>query len=269
MNEPPVESWQDTLDAFLRERKITFVRRAMVYRETSSTQEVAKTVPSHPTLVVADRQTAGRGRLGRPWVQGNAPAGSSSPGPGLGIAVTFALPDCSIPPPKLSLAAGLAAHAACAQAIPDASILGLRWPNDVVERRSAQRKLAGVLVETTARGALVGIGINVFHEPDDFPGSLSQRAVSLRQLGSGEHRLRVLMRLVEQLERTLAAPAEEITRAWSQLDILVGSRRTMIHAGRRYEGTVRAIQPSSHIELETGEGLVQLPSLTTSLVHEE
>lgn len=271
MAEPKLETWQDAIEEFLRSHKITCIQKAIVLRETASTQEAAaRAAGSQSVLVVADRQTAGRGRLGRPWIQGNAAqADAAVPMHGLGIAATFALHDSDISPPRLSLAAGLAAHGASAPSIPKSNVLGLRWPNDVVERSGQQRKVAGVLVETSGKHALVGIGINVLHEEDDFPGSLSERAVSLHQLGSRESRLDVLLRLIGELERTLHAASEVITAKWSTLDILVGSKRTMIQAGRRYEGTVRSIQPTSHIELETTDGIVQLPSLTTALVHDE
>ncbi|MBS0192337.1 MAG: biotin--[acetyl-CoA-carboxylase] ligase [Phycisphaerales bacterium] len=263
--EASIESWQDAIESALKSSGVELVQKVLVLRETASTQEAAsRAAGSTPTLVVADRQTAGRGRLGRPWIQGSSESDS-----GLGIAATFALPGCQVPPPRLSLAAGLAAHEACARSLGSRDVLGLRWPNDVVERGGAQRKVAGVLVEAVGPLILVGIGINVLHEQDDFPGSLAERAVSLRQLGSRCSRLSVLLALIGELDRALRASPEEITTRWSALDTLVGSRRTLIQAGRRYQGTVRSIQPSSHIELETSEGVVQLPSLTTSLVHDE
>lgn len=274
MTEPPLESWQDAIESFLRSRQITFIQRVMVLRETGSTQEAARAAaqPSGGTLVVADHQTAGRGRLGRVWIQGTSSdprASSRTPSRGLGVAATIALADAELSPPRLSLAAGLAAHGACAPSLPKAGTLGLRWPNDVVERHGDQRKIAGVLVENVGRLTLIGVGINVLHEEEDFPGALSKRAVSLRQLGSLESRLDVLLRLLGEFQRAMQTPPEIVSAKWSTLDILVGSRRTMIQAGRRYEGLVRSIQPTSHIEIETKEGVVQLPSLTTALVHDE
>lgn len=273
MTEPPLESWQDAIESFLRSREISFIQRVVVLRETGSTQEAARAAAGNSggTLVVADRQTAGRGRLGRVWIQGSAPDESrhANTEHGLGLAATIALGDSDLSPPRLSMIAGLAAHAACAQALSERSALGLRWPNDVVEQRGEQRKVAGVLIERHGRITLVGVGINVLHEEDDFPGTLARRAVSLRQLGSSCSRLEVLLGLLGELDRALRMSPEIIGSKWSSLDILVGSRRTMIQAGKRYEGLVRSIQPSSHIEIETKEGIVRLPSLTTALVHDE
>lgn len=273
MTEPPLESWQDAIEAFLRSRQITFIQRVMVLRETASTQEAARASAQSTggTLVVADQQTAGRGRLGRVWIQGTSsdPRESQKASRGLGVAATIAMTDADLSPPRLSLAAGLAAHGACAPSLPKAGVLGLRWPNDVVERHGDQRKVAGVLVENVGKLTLVGVGINVLHEEDDFPGALADRAVSLRQLGSSESRLEVLLRFLGEFQRAMQTPPEIVSTKWSTLDILVGSRRTMIQAGRRYEGLVKSIQPTSHIEIETKEGVVQLPSLTTALVHDE
>jgi BirA family biotin operon repressor/biotin-[acetyl-CoA-carboxylase] ligase len=188
---------------------------------------------------------------------------------GLGVAATFALVNHGLDPAHLSLAAGLAACRACRRSLPGESPeLGLRWPNDVVERTGAQRKISGVLVESTPKAALIGFGINVHHEVDDFPDTLSERAASLRQLGSGATRLAVLLQLVVAFDEALALRNEELAAQWTALDTILGSRRTFVQGGRRYEGVVRSIQPSSHIEVETSEGSVQLPALSTSLVRE-
>ncbi|MBX3388994.1 MAG: biotin--[acetyl-CoA-carboxylase] ligase [Phycisphaeraceae bacterium] len=273
MTEPPLESWQDAIESFIRSREISFIQRVVVLRETGSTQEAARAAAGNSggTLVIADRQTAGRGRLGRVWIQGSAPDDSlhSAPDRGLGLATTIALVGSDLSPPRLSMVAGLAAHGACAPAIAESCVLGLRWPNDVVEREGEQRKVAGILVEKQGKVVLVGFGINVRHDADDFPATLAGRAVSLRQLGSADSRLDVLLRLIAEMQKALRMSAELISAKWSALDILVGSRRTMIQAGKRYEGLVRSIQPTSHIEIETKEGIVQLPSLTTALVHDE
>ncbi len=274
--EPSIESWQDSIENLLRTQKVSFIRRVMVVRETNSTQEAAGKAVNGPnpqsTLVVADRQTAGRGRLGRPWIQGSTEPSRSSPHivpRGLGIAATFALVNFEMSPERISLAAGLAACSACAASIPTPAALGLRWPNDVVERAGVQRKLSGVLVEKVGKAMLVGVGINVLHEVEDFPDTLAERAVSLHQLGSTDTRLAVLLRLIAELDRTLRTPAEKLAAEWSALDILVGSKRTLIHAGHRHEGIILSIQPTSHIELKTDEGIMQLPSQTTGLVHEQ
>jgi len=103
----------------------------------TSTQEVARGLPVG-SIVVADHQTAGRGRLDRRW---EAPPGSA-------LLASFVLE----PHPLLSLAAGVGAAEACG---PD---VRLKWPNDLMLRG---RKLGGILVEVSRGKAVVGIGINL------------------------------------------------------------------------------------------------------------
>lgn len=270
-SETPSELWQDAVEAVLRQERLALVRRVMVLAETESTQDAALRASADgvSSLVVADRQTGGRGRLGRQWVQGEAhdEQQRQKAARGLGVAATFALVKRDVPPARLSIAAGLAACRACESVVGVG--LGLRWPNDVVERGGGQRKLAGVLVEAKGETALVGIGINVRHEADDFPAVLGGRAASTSMLGSMATRLDVLIELVRQFDRALGMDPDSLAAEWSRRDILVGSRRTFEHAGHRYEGTVQGVQPTSHIDLVTEDGRrVQLPALTTSLVHE-
>jgi len=274
-NETPIEMWQDAIERVIREERLALVRRVMVLAETESTQDAALRASADgvSSLVVADRQTGGRGRLGRQWVQGEAAdeGQKQKATRGLGVAATFALVKRDVPPARLSIAAGLAACRACEVAVGTGQgvRLGLRWPNDVVERDAGQRKLAGVLVETKVETALVGIGINVRHEAEDFPAVLGGRAASTSMLGSAATRLDVLIELVRQFDRALGMDPDSLAAEWSRRDILVGSRRTFEHAGHRYEGTVQGVQPTSHIDLVTEDGRrVQLPALTTSLVHE-
>ncbi len=104
-----------------------------------STQDVARDMPVG-SVVVADHQTEGRGRMERRW---EAP-------PGTALLVSFVLR----PSPVLSLAAGVAAAEACGPRV------RLKWPNDLL---LDDRKLGGILVEATAQKAVCGVGINQRH----------------------------------------------------------------------------------------------------------
>lgn len=124
--------------------------------------------------VLADRQTAGRGRLGRTW---------ASP-PGVGLYTSILLrpkaPLSSLP--LLTLVAGLAVTDAIRGVA--ALTARLKWPNDVW---LDGRKVAGILTElatsaSSVRYVVVGIGINVNHSADDFPAELRSAATSLFQL---------------------------------------------------------------------------------------
>jgi BirA family transcriptional regulator, biotin operon repressor / biotin---[acetyl-CoA-carboxylase] ligase len=145
----------------------------IVHRFTSidSTNDQLKKMADAPefTCVVADRQTAGRGRHGRTW--------HSAPGDGLYLSVLLCPQGASSKIPSLSLMAGVAvAEALIAR---DIAGVDIKWPNDVLVN---DRKVCGVLVEGTSSGSnhhriILGIGVNMNHRT--FPQKLSATATSL------------------------------------------------------------------------------------------
>lgn len=122
------------------------------------------------TVIIADHQTGGRGRLGRSF---------SSPA-GMGIYLSVILrPDCD---PAELMHLTCAAGVAAARAIDDPRI-GIKWTNDLV---LGKRKLGGILTEISVNPtsrkvdwAVVGIGINCCQQPADFPEEIRQIAISL------------------------------------------------------------------------------------------
>ena len=237
------------------------VDRFTLLDQTRSTQDAARELCNgHPgLLVVALRQTHGRGRLGRAWADTSH----------LGLAATFVLPGTLVPD-VLSIACGLAAARVCDVLTDTTHRVGVRWPNDVVvgAQGERERKLAGVLVERTGDLYFAGIGVNVLHTREDFPPELRDRAASLSMLGAQATRAFACMALATELSYTLARSPEEITARWQTLDMLVGTERTFEHDNTRHTGIVKAIDPRGHIVVEAQTGAVTLPALTTSMVHE-
>jgi len=232
--------------------------RALVLDQCASTQDAAlENCAGKPGLfVVAGRQHAGRGRLGRSWHDED----------GLGLALT-----CVLPPGNaaLPLAAGVAVLRAATTL--GAVDLGLKWPNDVVERQGHRRKLAGVLVEVTSGLALLGVGLNVLQHGHEWPTALRGRAVSLRDLGLTASRAKALAALLAALDDVLTACDSDaglqgILTEWRAADVLTGTEQEFLHAGTRVRGLVRAIDPLREILLATPEGNVRLPAASTSLV---
>ncbi|WP_424950621.1 biotin--[acetyl-CoA-carboxylase] ligase [Deinococcus sp.] len=160
-------------------------------------------------VVLAERQTAGRGRRGRVW-DGTAAGGG-------GHNLTFSL----LPPqPELSrlsllpLAAGVAL-AQTTQAL--AGVGGLKWPNDLLAPDG--RKLAGILLEADLRGedvarAVLGIGLNV--------GSAPLGAAHLYEFAPDLRRDILLLALLPALESWLSAPAGQILEAWRASSVTLG-----------------------------------------------
>jgi BirA family biotin operon repressor/biotin-[acetyl-CoA-carboxylase] ligase len=161
------------------------------------------------TVVVADEQTAGRGRRGAQWV---SPAGS-----GLWLSVLLRARD-SIP--ELPLLVGLA----CAEGIESLHDVrvGIKWPNDL---QIDTRKLGGVLCETSDSVAVAGFGINVSTPDGGWPSALSGVATSLEEhsskdLGRSHLATEVLvcLRALLSVERPFAAAHAAV----QERDVLAG-----------------------------------------------
>jgi BirA family biotin operon repressor/biotin-[acetyl-CoA-carboxylase] ligase len=159
---------------------------------------LAEAKTAHGTVVVADAQTEGRGRLGRAWL--------SPPGMNLYFSVVLRrdsrLPTISWLPLLVSLAVLRAVN----------NITGLatqlKWPNDVIiERTHPSRKLAGVLAEATDRAVVLGVGMNVNMPSEAFPSPLQPIATSiLMEAGRWMDRAELLAQILWETEQ-LCDPA--------------------------------------------------------------
>lgn len=233
----------------------------MVLAETESTQDAAvRLCDGKPGLVViAGRQTKGRGRLGRHWADTSH----------LGVAMTFVFDGKAYDDAHFSLAAGVAASIACGADLEPVHGIRMRWPNDVVEDQPPHRKIAGVLIERSNGLAFVGIGINVLHSDSDWPSELRERAVSLRRLGKNYTRVSLAQKLVTHMLWSLADTTQSLVDHWRRHDILIGTRRGFIHNNHQHFGLVLDIDPLNSIRLQLQDGReVLLPAHSTSLVHD-
>jgi BirA family transcriptional regulator, biotin operon repressor / biotin---[acetyl-CoA-carboxylase] ligase len=261
-------SWADRLEHAIAAHQTGSFDRVYVLRQTASTQDAAlRLACGRPgAVVVAGRQTAGRGRLGRPWLDPSS----------AGLALTFVVEARRYSAAHLSLAGGVAAAEAIEQSLPPhCCAVGIRWPNDVVEalvlpdgRCGPGRKLAGVLLETAGALALMGIGINVLQETGDWPAQLAGRAASLRELGSSAARLDVAERLLIALDRALESTPEALCHAWGKRNVLLGRHAAFTCNGLSVQGTVQSLTPDLEIVLQASDGrTVRLPAAQASMVH--
>ena len=185
----------------------------------TSTQDVARDLPIG-SIVVADRQTAGRGRGDHRW---EAPLGTA-------LLVSFVLE----PSPLLSIAAGVAAAEACGPSV------RLKWPNDLVV--DGGLKLGGILVENTGGKAVCGIGINLQWAPAG--------AARLDQ-----PRDEVIDRLRQRIEQWTDVPDEVVLARWRQLSDTLGRRVRVEFSGQTVEGVAQDIGPSGELIVD-GEPVV-------------
>lgn len=260
MSEAPLEVWNRELERACQVCGNIF-SRVVVVGEASSTQDIAlaRCGERAGLIVAALRQTAGRGRLGRAWADTSH----------LGVALTCVVDATKFAPGVLALAAGLAAARTVGEIVDLESkgMIGLRWPNDVVERTGKGRKLAGVLIEQADGRALVGIGVNVNQASGDFPTELRETAVSIAMLAGTVDRLSVACMLVSRLQIALLQTPQQVAADWSKLDVLVGSYRTFEYSGSRFSGRVEHVNPLGEIVIVSERGdEIRLPALATSLV---
>lgn len=176
-------------DAILPRLRGRFGRPYEHVGSTPSTQLLLPPEAPEGALVVAEEQTAGRGRLGRRWL---APAGTS-------LLCSLQLrPD--VPSERLPELTGVAAHAV-GEAV--AALTGLetelKFPNDVLV---GGRKVAGVLAEAREERVVLGVGINVNVPAEELPREVDLPATSLlAETGRELDRAELLAELLERLER--------------------------------------------------------------------
>lgn len=137
--------------------------------------------------LVADRQTAGRGRQGRTWFDGH--------GNFMGSTVVH-IADGDPPAHTLALVAGLAVYEAIQPWCPNPSALMLKWPNDLL---LGVAKLCGILLERAVGSVVVGIGVNLATAPE----LADHRTVALSMLGPAPDRDAFATALAASLDREL------------------------------------------------------------------
>lgn len=183
--------------------------------------ELAEAGASHGEIVCAGSQTEGRGRLGKRWL---SPSGK---GLYFSIIVRPDLPKEDYA--KITMTTGLA-MAEVLEELCGAAVQ-LKWPNDIM---LSERKCGGILCEASLdseiserRFAIIGIGLNVLTEKDDFPEELQASATSLFiETGKYFSLDEVRNRIVEQVLRVLSTLEQEgfspILRQWASRDFLEG-----------------------------------------------
>ena len=194
--------WYDTIDSTNTQAKL-----------------LAQQDAPHGTVLVAGQQTAGRGRMGRTF---------SSP-PGLGLYLSVILrPDCTARElMHLTCAAGVAACDAVAAVTGYRP--GIKWINDLV---AENKKLGGILTERSVEAtglvsyAVIGIGINCNHAPEDFPAELQDIAISLKTVTghswSVAQLAAALITQLHQLDKQLLTDRDIVMAAYRESCVTLG-----------------------------------------------
>jgi len=222
--------------------------------ETTSTNEVAMGLAAeglpHGTVVIAEMQKKGRGRLGRHWV---SPAGEN-------IYMSVILRPALGPRDATLLT--LLSSVACATAIMETTGLevNIKWPNDV---QVGGRKLGGILLETRTEPdvishAVVGIGVNVNMRASDFPASIKKIATSvLRETGKTARRAPIAAAILNRMDAELKALEKKgrgpLLKKWMGLSSTLGKKVKVTGADGVLTGTAMGID-------DEGRLLLRLPN---------
>jgi len=246
-----------TPDVLKRQLKGTlFGKRIYHFFKTDSTNRVALELghagEPEGTLVLAEEQSAGRGRAGHTWHSERA----------TGIYVTLLLRPKLAPvqAPLLTMMAGLSAHTAV-EAVTGLAV-DLKWPNDLIVRG---KKAGGILTEMHAepgmvRFVVVGIGLNVNQER--FPGELAGIATSLRQeTGKIQSRMELLVRLLREFEsdynRFLREGIASVVQRFEVVSSYAHGKKVRVTNGTEsYVGTTAGLGPEGLLQVEREDGRV-------------
>lgn len=194
------------------------------------------------TVVVADEQTAGRGRTGGAW---HSPAGS-------GLWISVLLPFPGAVPPHLPLVVGAAAARAAEAACPGVQV-GLKWPNDVV---LGGRKLGGILCEHVHGAVVAGVGLNVRVSEEALPTEVAGLAAGLEHGAGPRVSLGTLATaLLHELHALVPAAARglgaDLHGELERRDVLRDRSVVTQQAG---PGTARGIDAGGALALERPDG---------------
>jgi BirA family biotin operon repressor/biotin-[acetyl-CoA-carboxylase] ligase len=196
------------------------------------------------TVVVADRQTSGRGRLGRTWW--------SRPGASVCASVLLRPRMASQDWPLLTIGAGVAAADAIAE---ESGIrVALKWPNDVL---ASGRKIGGILAEAQPPGAVViGFGVNVSCQ---VPADLEETATSIADAGgTAPSRSELVAAILDRLGEFIGAPARALPR-YRLLCSTIGREVSVARSGADpVAGTAADVDDGGALVVSTAVGAIRI-----------
>ena len=205
------------------------------------------------SVIVAEAQTAGRGRLGRSW--------HSEREAGLYFSIVLfpkAPPSLA---PLFTLATAVAMHNAVERYT--GMDIDIKWPNDLL---AGGKKFCGILSEIQAevdlvRNMIIGVGVNANHQT--LPPDIESRATSLRMAsGRIQSRIEILLEFFEEFENIYMdferKGPRSIIEQWTRFSSFANGRRIEIHDGvRRIGGVTRGLNPLGALRIERKSGQLE------------
>ncbi len=233
-------------------------REIIHLQEVDSTNNYAKKIANegcqHGTIVVAEKQTMGRGRVGREWKSYN----------GEGLWFTIILrPD--LEPENVQIVT-MAASVAVVEGILENQgiVCGIKWPNDIILDNC---KLVGILSELSAEPGhvnyvVVGIGINVNQDSSTFDDEIKNKATSLKMhTGKPVSRVRLLESILTRFENIynimLQGNTEEIINKWSRYSVTLGKEVKIIVRDMEYNGIAESVASDGKLVVKCNDGVIR------------
>lgn len=225
------------------------------FKETESTNTIAREIANsveEGTVVIAESQTGGRGRLGRKWL---------SPEGGIWLSIILKPKMQPLYAPRITLLAGVTvAKTIRYYGIP----AKIKWPNDILING---KKACGILTEIGAEidmidYVVVGIGIDANVDTESFPEDIRESSTSLKkELGKNINRVEFVQRLLEEFELLYIKFQDEgfpqILEEWRSLSATIGEWVKITTASRTLYGEAIGVDNEGALILETGEGKLE------------
>jgi BirA family biotin operon repressor/biotin-[acetyl-CoA-carboxylase] ligase len=227
-------------------------REIYCHIELGSTNEYARSIAAHckdGTVILAETQTAGRGRLSRPW---------SSPQGGIWMSLILK--------PEIPLAQAYRINMAVSVALARAiyGLYGLKadikWPNDLLIN---DRKLCGILMEISAEVdrldfALIGIGLNANVDVSGFPEDWRVTSLS-KELGHSVSRTKLIQRILQEVDEAYdKMSSEEIYEEWRDRSATLGRYVRITSPSGDLEGEAVALSTDGALYIETDKGIKRI-----------
>ncbi len=234
-------------------------REVQLLPKTSSTNTLAMELAAQGapegTVVVAETQTAGRGRRGRTWI---------SPKGNLYMSAILR-PDIPVQrAPRITLLGAVAVAAAVRKALGLNAVI--KWPNDVLIK---DRKVCGLLTEMSAeqdrvRHVVLGIGVDVNADLAELPSDVQPRTTTLAaEAGKRIDRtalLREVLRELDQYYRAFLADDGAVLAAWKRMNCTLGNRVEVSGAGATIAGRAQDIDGDGRLVIRTDDGAIEAVS---------
>ncbi|MCZ7392242.1 MAG: biotin--[acetyl-CoA-carboxylase] ligase [Candidatus Methanoperedens sp.] len=225
------------------------------FKETESTNIIAREIAGsveEGTVVIAESQTGGRGRLGRKWI---------SPEGGIWLSIVLKPRIQPLYAPRITLLAGVSV----AKTIRSLGLAAkIKWPNDVLING---KKVCGILTEIEAEMdmidyCVVGIGIDANVDTESFPEEFRESSTSLKkELGYGINRVEFVQKLLSEFESLYLKFQKEdfpsILEEWRNMSATIGEWVKITTQARTVYGEVIGVDNEGALILETSDGKLE------------